>query len=183
MNVLDVKKYPDCTLRIRTNPVTDFTSEIDSTIRKMSEIMYISQGVGLAAPQVGLDKSLVVIDVGDELLKLVNPEIVDTYGERTALNEGCLSLPEITVNVYRHEALRVRFQNVFGDFSEREFKGLEAKVVQHEIDHLEGKLIIDYLCLIRRGMAKAGLAMKKLKKTRNKRSCEVICHATKKDRR
>ncbi|MCK5451466.1 MAG: peptide deformylase, partial [Candidatus Omnitrophica bacterium] len=96
MNKLELKTYPDPCLRIKTNPVESIDQEIVGTLRLMSDLMYLHNGIGLAATQVGVGLSLVVVDLGDELINFINPEIVDTSKEKDKMEEGCLSLPDIT---------------------------------------------------------------------------------------
>ncbi|MFH1411171.1 MAG: peptide deformylase [Candidatus Omnitrophota bacterium] len=175
MAQLELKTYPDPCLRIRTKPVESFTPDIDITLKAMADLMYLSQGVGLAATQVGLGISLIVIDAGDGLVKLVNPEIVDRSGEKTVMEEGCLSLPGENVNIKRARVVDVRAQDENGNFFVRRFEALGAKAVQHEMDHINGKLITDYLDPLRRFIAGRRLCSKK----NTKKSCEVVCHERK----
>ena len=107
--------------------------------------MYINQGIGLAATQVGLGLSILVVDIGDGLEKFINPVILEKAKKKFRMEEGCLSLPGVVVNVLRPERVKVRAQNERGEFFIKTFDGLFAKAIQHEIDHLHGKLIIDYL--------------------------------------
>jgi len=179
MNDLEVKTYPDPCLRIRTKPVEEFGPELKDTLKNMADLMYLSQGIGLAAPQVGLGISLVTVDIGEGLINLVNPVIVERSDKKNRMEEGCLSLPGASVSVARPEKIKVRAQDENGGFFMRSFDGLCAKAVQHEIDHLNGKLIIDYL-----GPVRAFVAKKKIRsaKTGQKnKTCEVICHARKKN--
>jgi peptide deformylase len=112
--------------------------------------MYISQGIGLAAPQVGLESSVMIIDIGEGLINFINPDIIESSGRKTSMEEGCLSLPGISVNVKRPEKIKVRAQNEKGEFFIKNYEGLYAKAVQHEVDHLHGRLIIDYLDPVRK---------------------------------
>jgi peptide deformylase len=105
--------------------------------------MHNREGIGLAAPQIGIMQRLVVADIGDGLLSLINPEILDQQG-KTSLMEGCLSLPLIGVDVLRSESIVVRGINAAGEEVTSELRGLMARVIQHEIDHLDGILIIDH---------------------------------------
>lgn len=122
-------------------------------LRDMAETMYLNKGVGIAAVQVGVDKQLAVVDVGDGLIKLVNPTIIKKDGGDTQ-EEGCLSLPDTTVKVKRAERIVVSFLKEDGDVSQIFADGLLARAIQHEIDHLSGKLIIDYLNPIKKLLLK-----------------------------
>ncbi len=175
MDKLRLKPYPDPCLRIKTKPVEEFNGEVEDSLRSMADLMYLNGGIGLAATQVGLGLRLLVIDAGDELIKIVNPTIVEKSKEKDKMEEGCLSLPGIGVKVSRPVKVKVRAQDSGGKFFVRTFESLKAKALQHEIDHLNGKLIIDYLDPIRRLVftRRAGLF-------RNKgtgKTCEVVCNA------
>jgi peptide deformylase len=121
----------------------DIDSEIRELINEMKYIMYKNSGIGLAAPQVGILKRIFIADVGDGLFALANPVIVDTEGQDKLL-EGCLSLPDIGVDVSRNQAITVTGIVPEGEELKMDLSGLLARVVQHEIDHLNGVLIIDY---------------------------------------
>jgi peptide deformylase len=105
--------------------------------------MYRYRGIGLAAPQLGILERVVIADIGEGLISMINPEIITGFGENF-LNEGCLSLPEIVVNIKRQESIFVRYLDKNEKESEHELTGLAARVIQHELDHLDGVLIIDY---------------------------------------
>lgn len=177
MGHLELKTYPDPCLRIKTKPVEKFDQELEGILKSMVDIMYLSQGIGLAAPQVGLGLSIFVIDTGEGLEVFVNPQIAERSGDKSALEEGCLSLPGALVNVRRPATVRVRAQNGKGEYFIKRFDGLAAKAVQHENDHLNGKLIIDYLDPIRRFLA--GRRLSGPKNAVNEKSCEVVCHVGK----
>ena len=145
MSPLEVKTYPDPCLRIKTKAVEQFDRDIEDTLRLMADIMYIDQGIGLAATQVGLGLSMMVVDIGDGLTNFVNPFIVDKSGKKFKMEEGCLSLPGVLVNVSRPKKIKVKAQDAHGDFFTKSFDGLTATAIQHELDHLSGRLIIDYL--------------------------------------
>ncbi len=112
-------------------------------IRAMTETMYEEEGVGLAAPQVGINKQIIVVDDGKGLIAMVNPKIIQAEG-KAAMEEGCLSVPNGCVKVERAETIRVRFLDDQGESKELECSGLLARAVQHEMDHLQGKMIVDY---------------------------------------
>lgn len=170
---LDIKTYPNPCLRIKTKEVKEFDPALKAVLRQMADVMYLSQGIGLAATQVGLDSSVFVTDIGEGLLYFVNPEIIESSNDKSKMEEGCLSLPGITVNVTRPAAVKIKAQNEKGDFFIREFKGLMAKAVQHEIDHLKGRLIVDYLDPIRRFLVVRNFIFPETKK----KTCEVVCSA------
>ena len=161
MSLRSIRIYGDPVLRKVADPVEDFGPELKQLADDMLETMLENDGVGLAAPQVGVSKRYVVIgipiDDDDDQRKLrvfnmVNPEIVDEGVECDLLEEGCLSLPEITVNVERPTRIVVEYQNLNGETVELEAEGMLAKVIQHEIDHLDGVLITDYLPPLKRTM-------------------------------
>ena len=144
MEILEIKKYPDAVLRKKCEAVKAVTAQEKRLFEDMLFTMHTFKGVGLAAPQVGLAKRLIVADVGGRMIKLANPEIISSSGSDKMV-EGCLSIPERTVEIKRFYEVTVRGLNEKGERVEIEAKGLLARVLQHEIDHLRGKLIIDYL--------------------------------------
>lgn len=135
--------YPDMVLRQQAQAVDDVSGDIHELIQAMTEIMHRYNGIGLAAPQVGYLQRVILADIGEGLLALANPEILQSAGQAYK-EEGCLSLPEIQVPVSRKETILVRGIDAQGKEQQLELSGLMARVVQHEIDHLNGKLIIDY---------------------------------------
>jgi len=135
--------YPDDVLRRQAQTVADVTGDVNELITAMTHIMYRYNGIGLAAPQVGYLQRIIIADTGEGLLALVNPQILQSEGQAWK-EEGCLSLPKIQVPVKRKETILVRGIDARGREVERELSGLTARVVQHEIDHLNGTLIIDY---------------------------------------
>ena len=135
--------YPDEALRKKAHPVAQIDGQLNDLISAMAAIMYRYNGIGLAAPQVGYLHRVILADVGDGLLTLINPEILQSEGADYK-EEGCLSLPEIKVGVRRKETILVRGIDRHGKEKELQLTGLKARVIQHEIDHLNGKLIIDY---------------------------------------
>ncbi len=153
MAILDVVKYPDPILRKRCSDVKAVDAEIKRLLDDMAMTMYAVGGVGLAAPQVGLDVRLIVIDVGLGLLKLVNPKIVKSEGYST-IEEGCLSVPNVFVKIKRRAKLTVSALNDSGKPELIKAEGLLAHAFGQEIDHINGKLIIDYLPFYRRLFAK-----------------------------
>jgi len=154
MAVLDIKKYPSPVLKKKAAPVSVFDEALQQLIDDMVETMYAAPGVGLAAPQVGVSKRLAVIDISsrDEkypLIVLINPSIVRSDGE-IEFEEGCLSIPEYTAKIRRSENLIVRAHDREGTEVEIEADGLLAIAFQHEIDHLDGLLLIDRISPIKR---------------------------------
>lgn len=145
MSVIELRKYPDPCLRKKTRAVREFTGELESAVRRMAEIMYLNRGIGLAAPQVGLDESLIVVDIGEGLNIFVNPEVVELSAKKERMEEGCLSLPCVAVEVSRPVSIKVEAQDSRGAVFQKSYNGLMARVIQHEMDHLKGKMIIDYL--------------------------------------
>jgi len=164
MALLPILEYPDPRLRKVAAPVTAFTPELVKLVRDMAETMYAAPGVGLAATQVDVHKRVLIIDVSDtkdDLLVLVNPEIVIAEGE-SECEEGCLSVPGYYDKVVRAARITVRAQNEYGEPIERTAEGLLAVCIQHEMDHLLGKMFVDYLSPLKR----ARLAAKQRKKQR-----------------
>ncbi len=133
----------DPVLRETVSPVTDFNRELAKTTKRMFRIMHDAPGVGLAATQIGYMRRLLVYDVDDDPRALVNPEIVERSAETDVEYEGCLSVPEARVPVERALHIRVRAQDVQGCSLDYEADDLEARVIQHELDHLDGILIVD----------------------------------------
>ena len=161
MAVLEIRKYPEKVLKQKAMPVTDFDQDLQALIDDMIETMYAAPGVGLAAPQVGVSKRLAVIDISsrDEkcpLIVLVNPVIVSSEGE-VEFEEGCLSLPEYTATVKRAEKVAVKALDREGRPISIEGLDLLAIALQHEIDHLEGILLIDRISPIKREFFKKRL--------------------------
>jgi peptide deformylase len=157
MAIRTILHYPDKRLRIPAQKVTSFDAELHALIDDMAETMYAAPGVGLAAPQIGVSKRVFVIDVAtgedepSDLRVFVNPEIVEKVGE-VCWSEGCLSFPGVTEDIDRAERVKVRAQDRDGNVFELEADGLLAIAIQHENDHLEGKLMIDRVGLLKRRM-------------------------------
>ena len=149
MAVLDIRVLGDPILRERTSPVKEATDSLRSLAADMFETMYAAEGIGLAAPQVGRSERVFVMDVDDNPLVMVNPEIIVRDGSDRA-EEGCLSIPEIFGDVDRATHIVARALDVDGNQFEVELTDLAARCVQHELDHLDGKLFIDYMSLIKR---------------------------------
>lgn len=156
--ILRIRKYGDPVLETKAEPVTEFNGELRQLAEDMFETMYANKGVGLAAPQVGVSRRLAVIDTSageDESarLVLVNPEILVKEGTQIG-EEGCLSIPGFREDVKRAWRVRVRAQDLEGKFFEIEGEELLARVMQHEIDHLDGILFLQHLSLLKRDLIK-----------------------------
>mgnify|MGYP001826587086 CR=1 FL=1 len=161
MSVRPIRVYPDPVLRVRCPEVEAFDDALAKLVSDMVETMHAAPGIGLAAPQIGVERRVAVVDlsVGEDpeaLLVLVNPEIFDHDGRETDV-EGCLSIPDFTDKVMRPERIRVRALDVRGEAFELEAEGLLARAIQHEQDHLNGVLFIDHLRGLRRERAKRKL--------------------------
>lgn len=151
MSIRSITEYPDEVLLRVGEPVTAFGDELKALCDEMFETMYDDQGVGLAAPQIGLPLRLFVMDCDGIKLIAANPEIVARTGEQTG-QEGCLSLGKVPAVVTRAEKATLRAQDLNGDWFEREAEGYAARCFQHETDHCDGKLFIDHLPKLRREM-------------------------------
>ena len=152
MAILDILHFPDTRLRNVAKPVAQVDDSVRKLIDDMFETMYQAPGIGLAAIQVNQPRRVIVVDISEERnqpLALVNPEILDRQGEEE-MDEGCLSVPGVYEKVQRAERVRVRALDREGKSFEREVDGLLAVCIQHEIDHLDGKLFVDYLSNLKR---------------------------------
>lgn len=162
--ILDIVKYPSSLLREKCAPVQLTDSSIKSLVSDMAETMYAAPGVGLAAPQVGVLKRVVIIDIARNpeqrnLMVLINPTVMWLEGEIVG-EEGCLSLPEVYDEVKRSRVVRVRYFDVFGKEHEIIGEDFLARAIQHEVDHLDGILFIDHLSIIKRDLIKTKLKKK-----------------------
>ncbi|MBX6393040.1 MAG: peptide deformylase [Burkholderiales bacterium] len=163
MALLPILRYPDERLHIVAKPVEVVDDEIRKLVRDMAETMYAAPGIGLAATQVDVHKRVIVIDISetrDDLLVLINPEIVEREGEQE-YEEGCLSVPGIYDYVKRAARIRVRALDEHGRPFEREAEGLLAVCIQHEMDHLEGKVFVEYLSRLKQTRIRAKLQKQK----------------------
>ena len=142
MALRNIVKLGDDVLRKKCRAVTMIDSKTHQLLDDMAQTMHAANGVGLAAPQVGLLKRIVVIDVGDGVIELINPEIIATSGEQTD-DEGCLSVPDKFLPVSRPNVVKVRALDRYGKSFTREGEGLLARAFCHEIDHLDGKMFLD----------------------------------------
>jgi peptide deformylase len=155
--ILDIVKYPEPVLQQPGEPVTEFGDDLRKFVADMFETMYAAQGVGLAAPQVAVSKRITVIDVSNgkdakKKLVLINPEIIEREG-KIYEEEGCLSFPEIREKVVRSAKVKIRAQDEFGKWFEAEGEELLSRCMQHEIDHLDGKLFIFRISALKRDLA------------------------------
>ena len=139
----DIRKFPDPILREKAEPVEDINGDIIALIKRMEVIMQRAKGIGLAANQIGIRKSIVVADVDGDKVSIVNPLILESYGE-DRMEEGCLSIPNTYIEITRPTGVVIRGIDEEGSEVQREYGGLIARVIQHEIDHLQGTLIVDY---------------------------------------
>ena len=166
MAVLNILRYPDVRLHKVAAPVTVFDEALKKLVADMAETMYAAPGIGLAATQVDVHKQVIVVDVSerrDSLVVLVNPEIVEAVGV-SDIEEGCLSLPSIYELVERAERVKVRAYDQNGNAFTLEAQGLLAVCIQHEMDHLKGKVFIEYWSRLKQQRIRAKLA-KQLRKT------------------
>ncbi|MDL5167318.1 peptide deformylase [Proteus faecis] len=153
MAVLPLLRFPDERLRRVAVPVEKVDDEIRTLIDNMIETMYAERGIGLAAPQVNVSKRIVVIDVSenrDQPIALINPEIISTEDEVMDMMDGCLSIPDSFAPTQRYRFLKVKALDRNGDVIELEASDLFAGCIQHELDHLDGKLFIDHLSPLKR---------------------------------
>jgi len=161
--VLKIVKYPERVLELPGEPVTEFDDDLRKLVADMFETTYASQGIGLAAPQVGVSKRVTVIDLSmgkdpAKRLVLVNPEVTFTQGKQYE-EEGCLSFPDIREKVVRAAKIRIRAQDEYGKWFEMDGEELLARAFQHEIDHLDGILFI-----FRMSALKRSLSLRKIRK-------------------
>jgi peptide deformylase len=152
VSILDIRVLGDPILRQATKPVTEVTDELRRLIADMFETMHHARGIGLAAPQVGRTERLAVIEIDEQPVVIINPEVVERTGKAKA-EEGCLSIPDIYADVERPKDVVVRAMDVEGKEFEIEATDLLARCLQHEIDHLDGKLFLDYLSVLKRTAA------------------------------
>lgn len=174
MAILNILEFPDPRLRIRAEPIDTVDDETRRLAEDMLQTMYAAPGIGLAATQVNVHRRMLVADVSegkDAPHVFINPEILERRGEEVT-EEGCLSVPGVYEPVTRAEWVRVRAVGLDGEPFERELDGLLAICVQHEIDHLDGKLFVDYLSDLKRQRIR-----KRMEKERRQREPEPASHA------
>jgi peptide deformylase len=166
MAVLPIITAPDPRLKVKCEPVAEVDAEAARLMDDMLDTMYLAPGIGLAAPQVGVTKRILVVDVSPkegprEPIRMANPEIIWQSEELATYEEGCLSLPEQYADVERPNRVRIRYLDGTGAQRELEAEGLLATCVQHEIDHLDGIIFIDHLSALKRKMILRKLAKQK----------------------
>lgn len=169
MAKLTILEFPDERLRKKARPVENFDAALGQLIDDMLETMYAAPGVGLAATQINVQQRLLVIDISEEKnapLCLINPELLEKLGSEE-MDEGCLSVPGVFEKVSRAQKVRVRALDREGNSFELDAEGLLAVCIQHEMDHLEGKLFVDYLSPLKRQMVR-----KKMKKEQRQRATQ-----------
>jgi len=146
MPVYEIRKYGDPILREKSKRLEDIGPKEQKIFSIMAETMYKARGIGLAAPQIGIEYQMIIADAGDKLIKLANPVIIAKEGENF-LEEGCLSIPDVIVGIKRARKILVKGWNEKGKEIEMELEDLPARVILHEVDHLLGVLIVDYASL------------------------------------
>ena len=162
MALLPILEYPDPRLKKVATPVAAVTADIRKLVRDMADTMYAAPGVGLAATQVDVHKRVIVIDISegkDELRVFINPELLSAEG-LAECEEGCLSVPGYYDKVTRAARIRVRAQDEHGETFEHDAEGLLAVCIQHEMDHLQGKVFVEYLSPLKRARLAAKLRKK-----------------------
>jgi len=163
MAKLNILEFPDSRLRKVAKAVECFDSALEELVEDMLETMYSARGIGLAATQINVHKRLLVLDISEEREQphvYVNPEVLSASGSENC-EEGCLSVPGIYASVQRAENVTIKAQDTAGKFFEEQLDGMHAVCIQHEIDHLDGRLFVDYLSPLKRNMV-----LKKLEKQR-----------------
>ena len=164
----EIRIYPDPVLIKKAIPVQNIDQKIKKVVDRMVNVMYANKGIGLAAPQIGILKQIIVVGLGKDWRALINPEIVEGEGE-SVMEEGCLSLPNIEVPVKRKEKVFVRAWDLDGKEANLELIGFPGRVYQHEIDHLRGILIIHHISRLRRELLVKRM-LKDLRQSRGKGS-------------
>ena len=165
MSSLKIIVAPDPRLLKISKPVNNIDKNINILLEDMLETMYKNNGIGLAAPQIGVLKRLIVMDCSDKNtkakpIKFINPEILNFSSELNEFEEGCLSLPTQYAKVERPKSIDVQYKDENGRMVKKLFSGIEATCLQHEIDHLDGKLMVDYISPIKRDRIKKKLLKK-----------------------
>ena len=164
----EIRIYPDPILRKKALPIKNIGVQVKEVADRMAEAMYANKGIGLAAPQIGIPHQIIAVDLGEGLNILINPEIVEGEGE-SVLEEGCLSLPNIEVPVKRKDKIFIRAWDLDGKGVNLELIGFPGRVYQHEIDHLNGILIIHHISRLKRELLVKKM-LKDIKRSRGKGS-------------
>jgi len=176
MALLPILQYPDPRLYKTASPVVEVDDRIRKLVRDMAETMYAAPGVGLAATQVDVHERVVVIDIsesGDDLLVLINPEIIWKSDDTKVHEEGCLSVPEEFDEVERAASIKVRALDQQGKPFEFETDGLLAVCVQHEIDHLDGKVFVEYLSKLKQNRIRTRLRKREREREREREAVSI----------
>ncbi|MGY4686243.1 peptide deformylase [Petrotoga mexicana DSM 14811] len=172
---MEIRLIGDPVLRKRAKKVEKIDENLKNVIDEMFSTMYLYDGVGLAAPQVGISLRLFIMDSREENEKgkkvVINPEIIEFLGEEVSFEEGCLSIPDIFEDVVRPEGVKVRYQDLSGNNIEEELHGYQARIFQHETDHLDGILFTDKLPIVKKALLKKEL--NKLIEKGKKRALEL----------
>lgn len=166
MAILNILEFPDPRLRTKAAPVKTVDAKVKQLVKDMLETMYAAPGIGLAATQVDVHQQVVVMDLSEdksEPLVFINPEIIEKHDIGT-MQEGCLSVPDIFADVKRAHRVKVKALDANGESFELEAEELLAVCIQHELDHLQGKLFVDYLSPLKRELVKKKLAKAKRRK-------------------
>lgn len=153
MALLTILEFPDPRLRLRARPVMHFDKRLEQTTKDMLETMYEAHGIGLAATQIDIQQAIIVLDVSenaDQPRVFINPQIIASAGLDQEYEEGCLSVPGFRDLVIRPEKVKIRAQTIKGESFDTECEGLLSVCIQHEMDHLQGKLFVDYLSSLKR---------------------------------
>ena len=173
MAKLNILEFPDPRLKTVAKGVESFDIDLKKLVKDMTETMYSANGIGLAATQVDVHKRLLVLDISEERDQprvYINPQILSQEGEQNC-EEGCLSVPGVYANVKRAENVLIKAQDVDGKYFEEQLEGLHAVCIQHEMDHLVGRLFVDYLSPLRRTLVR-----KKLEKQRKVSAQDAADH-------
>jgi peptide deformylase len=160
MALLNILEFPDPRLRLRARPVEHFDKRLEQVTRDMLATMYDAYGIGLAATQVDIQQAIIVLDVSenaDQPMTFINPKILESAGQEQEYEEGCLSVPGYRDLVSRPDKVKIQAQTIKGESFVVECEGLLAVCIQHEMDHLEGKLFVDYLSSLKRQRIKKKL--------------------------
>ena len=160
MPILEILNYPDARLRTVAKPVTQVDDRIRQIVKDMAETMYDAQGIGLAATQVNIHQRIIVVDVTEDrngLRVLINPEVISSSAQTKVHQEGCLSVPGVYDEVERPDLVRIRCLDENGETQEFEADGLLSVCIQHEMDHLQGKVFVDYLSRLKQSRIQARL--------------------------
>lgn len=166
MSIMEILHFPDDRLRTQAKKVEQVTEQHKKLADDMLETMYAAPGIGLAATQVNVHERVIVVDISEDKSQpiiLINPEIMEKQGSEI-MEEGCLSVPEIYAEVERAEQIKLEYLNLQGETVEMNAEGILAVCIQHEIDHLDGKLFVDYLSKLKRDRIRKKL--EKLKKSK-----------------